>query len=151
VDILAFLAWSLVLIHGVALIWPINTLLMALAFKVQNGPAPVPFEARELWIRSTFAALGLAVLSLAFVGLAYLLVGHWELPGGPVHLVLLLVYLPAAVAHVFWMFALDDVLQALSITGIYILLPGAVLLGAAWWFKWFDKVKEQAPWLLTSS
>jgi hypothetical protein len=151
VDILAFLAWSLVLIHGVAVLWPLNVAFMALAFKVQNGPAPLPLEGGEFWTRSTFAALGLAVLSLILIGLAYLFVGTLELPGGPVHLVLLLLYLPLAVACVFWLFALDDVLQALSIFGIYVLLPGTVLLVLAWWFKWFDRVKANLPWLLASS
>jgi hypothetical protein len=151
VDILVFLAWSLLVIHGVALLWPVNTLLMALAYKVQNGQAPLGMEAREFWSRSAFAALALAVLSLLLVGAAYLLVGAAELPGGPIHLILLLLYLPAAVALVFWLFALDDVLQALSIFAIYILLPGAVLLVLAWWFSWFDRIREQVPWLLPSS
>ena len=149
-DILAFLAWGLVVTHAVALLWPVNTVLMALAFKVQNGPAPLPFEPQEFWTRSAFAALGLAVLSLVLIGAAYLLVGSAELPGGPVHLILLLVYLPAAVALVFWLFALDDVIQALSIFAIYVLLPGAGLVVLAWMFKWFDKVKDQAPWLLAT-
>ncbi len=150
-DLLAFLAWSLVVIHGVAVLWPVNTLFMAAAFKVQNGQAPMPLEGREFWTRATFAALGVAVLSFVFAGLAYVFVGAWEMPGGPVHLLLLLAYLPLAVALVFWLFALDDVLQALGIFGIYILLPGVVLLLLAWWFKWFDRVKALAPWLLASS
>ena len=150
-DILAFLAWALVTIYGVTLLWPVNAGLMALAYKVQNGPAPVAYEGNEFWVRSTFAALALAVLSLVMLGLAYLLVGSAGLPAGPVHLILLLLYLPAAVALVFWLFALDDVLQALSIFAIYVLLPGAVLLLLAWLFKWFDKVREHAPWLLASS
>lgn len=150
-DILAFLAWGLVTIYGVTLLWPVNTGLMALAYKVQNGPAPVAYEGNEFWTRSAFASLALAVLSLITAGLAYLLVGGAELPAGPVHLVLLLIYLPSAVALVFWFFALDDVLQALSIFAIYVLLPGTVLLLLAWFFKGFDKVKEHAPWLLASS
>src|SRR5262249_35014822 len=97
-----------------------------------------------------FAALALFGLSLVTVGAAYLLVGQAELPAGPVHLLLLLAYLPAGVALVFWLFALDDVLQALSIFGIYVLLPGSVLLVLAWFFKWFAKVQDQAPWLLAS-
>jgi hypothetical protein len=151
VDILAFLAWTLVVMHGVAVLWPVNTAFMALAFKVQHGPDPLPLEGREFWTRATFAALGVAVLSLLLIGLAYLLVGVVELPGGPVHLLLLLIYVPVAVAGVFWLFALDDVLQALSIFGIYMMLPGIVWLLLAWWFAWFDRVKALAPWLLVSS
>lgn len=150
-DILAFLAWSLVIIHGVALFFPVNAALMALAFKVQGGPAPIPYETKEFWVRSAGAALALAVLSAVMIGLAYLLVGNAELPAGPVHLLLLLVYVPLAVFLVFWLFALDDVIQALSIFAIYVFLPGSVLVILAWILKWFDKVRENMPWLLASS
>lgn len=150
-DILAFLAWAFVLVHAVALAWPVNIGFMALAFKVQNGPAPLPMESNEFLWRSAFAALGQAALSLVTVGIAYFLVGKAELPGGPVHLVLLLVYVPIAVAYLFWMYALDDVLQALGVYACFVLLPGILVLAAAWFFKLFDKVREHAPWLLATS
>ncbi|HXG11679.1 MAG TPA: hypothetical protein VNK04_18130 [Gemmataceae bacterium] len=123
---------ALRLIVVTTLFWPLTIPLAALAYKVRLGQQPIPMEPGPFWIRSTFASLGLAVLSGVMVGLYFLLVRLMELPAGPVEVVLLLAYIPAAVWYLFWMFALDDMIEALGIFLIYVLLPGLPLLLLAW-------------------
>jgi hypothetical protein len=108
-------------------IWPLNIPLMALAYKVRHGAGPIPFEWLELWLRSLLGALGLALAAAVLVGLYWLLVPFASLPAEPVKLMLLVAYLPAGVWFLFWMFALEDMLEGLSLFLIYIFLPGFVL------------------------
>lgn len=145
--IFGFISWALVTIVAVTLLWPLNVPVMALAFKVRNGPQPVGFEPREFWIRSTCAALGLLLPSLVVVGLTYFLVEEVGLPPGPVQLILLMGYLPLAVWYVFWMFALEDLLQGLSQFLLYILLAGLPLLLVGRLLGWWASLQQAAPWL----
>jgi hypothetical protein len=138
-----------VAIAAVTLIWPVNIPLVALAVKVRQGRKPIDMEAYELWWRCTFAALGLAVLTLILVGLNYLLVQSAEMPVGPVHLVLLLAYLPAAIGYTYWIMGLDDLLEAAGIFALYILLPGLPLLLAGRLAHWWEALTQLAPWLLS--
>lgn len=112
----------------VTVAWPLNVPLMALAFKIRQGQAAVPFETRAFWLRSTFAALGLAVLSLLLVGLDHALTAGAEIPAGPTHLILLIAYLPVAVWYLFVLFAMEDMVPALGVFMLYIFLPGLLLL-----------------------
>jgi hypothetical protein len=132
VTILTFFSWVLVTIVGVTVLWPLNIPLAALAYKVRQGNQPVPLEPGPFWYRSTFAALGLAVLSLVFIGLASLLTRGAGLPRDAVYLVLLLAYLPLGTWYVFWMFALEDMFQGLSVFCLYILIPGLPLALIVW-------------------
>jgi hypothetical protein len=124
VDVLSFLSWLLVTIVGVTVLWPLNIPIAALAYKLRQGNQPMPLEPGPFWWRATFAALGLFVLSWVFVGLAHVLITGADLPANAVHLVLLLVYLPAGVWYFLWMFALEDFFQALSVFVLYVAVPG---------------------------
>lgn len=121
-----FLSYSLATIFVITLAWPLNVPLIALAYKVRLGPNPVPLDWTAYWLRSAFAALGLAALSLVLCGVGFLLVwlGLPELFVAPL---VFMAYLPAAAWYVFWMFALDELLEGLSVLGIYLLLPGVPL------------------------
>jgi hypothetical protein len=143
-----FFSWCLTVLAVVTLVWPLNIPLIALAYKVRQGGQKIDMEAREFWTRSTFAALGLAVLSLVALGLTYLLVVGAELPRGQMHLVLLLAYLPVAVWFVFWIYALEDLLQGLSVFSLYILLPLLPLLLIGRLTPLWSIVRQAAPWLL---
>jgi hypothetical protein len=123
---------ALVLIAATTALWPLTIPLAALAYKVRLGNKPVPFEPGPFWIRSAFAALGLALMTGVMIGLWFLLVRLLELPRGGVELVLVLAYIPAAVWYLFWMFALDDMVEALGIFLAYVLLPGLPLGLIAW-------------------
>jgi hypothetical protein len=131
-DIYGLFGWTLVVILIVTGAWPVNIPLAALAFKIRLGDKPLPFATKPFWIRSTFAALGLCVLSFVMLGLAYIFTRGLTLPGGPVYVVLVIGYIPVGVWYMFWMFACEDLLDGLSIFLIYLLLPGLPLgvLGA---------------------
>ncbi len=149
--VFGFFSWALVTVLAVTLLWPLNVPVAALAYKVRLGPQPVPLESREFWIRSTFAALGLAVLGLVLLGLTYVLVEAAELPPGPTQLLLVACYLPAAVWFVFWIFALEDLLQALGVFMLYVLLAGLPLLLLGRLFGVWARLHAAAPWLWSTS
>ena len=143
-----FFSWCLTYITVITVFFPVNVLLMALAYKIRNGGQKIDMEPKEFWWRSTFAALGLAVLSLILVGAAYLLIVGAELPAGQLHLVLFMVYLPAAVAYGFWIYALEDLLQGLSVLSLYILLPVLPLILAGRLTGMWRGLRQTLPWLM---
>ena len=110
----------------------------ALAYKVRLGAAPVPVEPKVFWIRSTFAALGLAVWTLVMVGLTLALVKGAELPEGPIHLIVVMLYLPVGFWYMFWIFALDEMIEGLGVFALYLLLPGLPILLLGWKFDWWE-------------
>jgi hypothetical protein len=128
VELFNFFRIVLAVIVTVTLLWPLNIPLVALAYKVRQGQTPIPLETGAFWWRCTFATLGLAGLSLVLLGLDWLLASAAELPAGPVHLVLFMAYLPVAVWYLFVLFALDDLLQALSLFLLYVFLLGLPLV-----------------------
>jgi hypothetical protein len=150
-DIFHFVSWCLAIVAVVTLAWPVNAVLMGLAFRVRQGQTPLDMEATEYWTRSVFAALGLAGLSLVLLGINYGLVSGRDLPIGIVQMVLLLCYLPAAAGFVFWMMGLEDILQGFSVFLLYVLLPGLPVLVIGRLAGLWDHVKIWAPWLLPSS
>ena len=85
-----FFAWALTLIGLVTCPWPLTVPLAALAYKVRLGNRPVPMETSELWLRSAFAALGLALIAAAFAGIQWFLGGFLQIPRGPVAVVIFL-------------------------------------------------------------
>jgi hypothetical protein len=151
VDIFGFVSWSVTIIVAVTLALPVNILLMALALKVGQGGKPIDMEGRELWTRCTLASLGLAAMSLVLLGLTYFLVRSVEMPQGPVQTTLFVAYLAAAVGYLFWMLALEDMIQALGAFLLYILLPGFPLLVIGRFTHLWDAVKRLAPWLLQAT
>jgi hypothetical protein len=150
VDLFALVAWILVVLVLVTLVWPLNVPLLAAACKVRQGTQPLGYEPREFWVRCTFGALGLFGMTLLLLGLTYGLIEEAELKSvaGVVHLVLLLIYSVAAVGYLFWMLALEDMLQALAVFLLYVFLPGVPLFLVGWLLGLGERVRETAPWLL---
>jgi hypothetical protein len=150
VDLFGLVAWILVVLVVVTLIWPLNVPLLALACKVRQGTQPLGYEPREFWLRCTFGALGLSVMTLLLLGLTYGLIVEAELKpaAGVVHLVLLLIYVVVAMAYLFWMLALEDMLQALSVFLLYVFLPGVPLFLLGWLFGAGGWIAGNADWML---
>jgi hypothetical protein len=127
VDFFELIRLTLAVLLTVTVAWPVNVPVMALAFKIRQGQTPVPFKPRVFWLRSAVAAFGLAVLSLVLLGFDRALILAMELPAGPIHLVMLIVYLPVAIWYLFVLFALEDMLPAVGVFVLYVCLPGLVL------------------------
>jgi hypothetical protein len=155
VDFFSFVAWMLVIVVGVTAIWPLNIPLLALAVKVRQGTQKLDYEVGEFWWRCTFGALGLAVFTLILLGLCYGLVVEMEFgqqaqAKGTIQLVLLAIYVPVAVLYLFWILALEDMLQALSVFLLYVGLPGLPLLLLGWLIGLWSWLSANAPWLMSS-
>jgi hypothetical protein len=152
VDLFSFAAWLLVTVVIVTILWPLNIPLLALAIKVRRGQQPLGYEPAELWWRCTFGALGLAVLALIVFGLSYGLIEEMELKGaqGPVHLVLLLVFIAAGIPYLFWMLGLDDMVEAAGIFMLYVFLPGLPLFGLGWLLSLGGRLAPLLPGLAPS-
>ena len=117
------LAWT----ATVALLWPFNIPMAALAYKIRLGPNKNPLKPKEYWVRSGAVATVVAAITLVALVLDYVLAEEMDFPAGPVHLVVFMAYVPAAVWAIFVFFALEDLMQALSVFVIYIYLPVLVL------------------------
>jgi hypothetical protein len=145
-----FFSWALAVVGLVTLLWPLNVPLLALAYKVRQGGKKIDMEPREFWGRSLFGALGLAVLFLLLLGLAYVLVEGAELPAPQVLFFLLLLYLPVAAFYLFWMYALEDFLQGFSVFALYVLLPTLPILLAGRFTGLWRVVRGLIPWIIPS-
>lgn len=141
-NVYAFFSISLAIIVLTTLFWPLTIPLVALAYRVRLGQRPMPLEPGPFWLRATFAALGLAGLTILMGILHLLLVYFMGLPPGPVAVLLFLLYVPAAVWFLFWIFALDDMLEAFGVFLIHVLLPGLPLLLLAWATGWLKAMMQ---------
>lgn len=117
------LAWMVT----VTILWPINIPLLALAYKVRQGPTPIGLERQEFWLRCAGGAFVVALATLVGVWLDNWLVAAAELPPGPTHLIVLAVLSVAAVWILFVFLALEDMTQGLSVFLLYVFLPMFVL------------------------
>ena len=117
------LAWT----ATVAILRPFNILLAALAYKIRLGPNKNPLKPKEFWGRSALVSLVVALITLVAIVLDNFLTDGTDFPAGPIHLVVFMAYVPAAMWAIFWFFALEDLMQALSVFVIYIYLPVLVL------------------------
>jgi hypothetical protein len=126
-DIFALASWGLALLIAVSGVFPVSIPLLALSYKVRNGSAPIPLETDSFWYRSGFAALGLFLLAVVAVVLNYEFVSQMAFPTGTAHLALLMVYVPAAVVYLFWMYAMDDMFEGLSLFVLHIVMWGLLL------------------------
>jgi hypothetical protein len=151
VDLFHFVSWCLTVAIGVALLWPINLLFMALALKVRYGTKPINMEPGELWWRCAFASLGLAILSIIFVGLNYVLVPLVEMPQGPIQTLLLLGYIPSAITFIWWSLGLEDLVQGTGVFLLYVLLPALPLLVIGRVAGLWLAIEQNAPWFLAST
>jgi hypothetical protein len=142
VELYKFFWGALAWIATVAVLWPVNVPLLALAYKVQNGAKPLSIEQDELWYRSLVGAGMLALLTVALLFLDYLFVDLTDFPSGPTHLVIFMAYVPAAAYLLVISFAFSELLEGLGVLIIYIGLPVLVLflinaiLGI--WEPWLD-------------
>jgi len=127
VEFYYFLRGTLAWTATVAILWPFNILLAALAYKIRLGPNKNPLKPKEYWVRSGAVATVVAAITLVALVLDYVLAEEMDFPAGPVHLVVFMAYVPAAVWAIFVFFALEDLMQALSVFVIYIYLPVLVL------------------------
>ena len=135
----------------VCIAWPLNLPLLALAVKVRQGTAKSEYEPGEYWWRCTLGSFGLAVLAAIVAGLLYGLIveASFTEAAGVLHLTLLMLFLPAATGFLFWVLALEDFFQALSVLGIFLLLPGLPLVLLGWLFGWGKALAAACPWLLS--
>ncbi|MBM4068979.1 MAG: hypothetical protein FJ271_08560 [Planctomycetes bacterium] len=117
------LAWTVT----IAALWPVNIPLAFAAYKIRQGPKPIDMPKNALWWRCTFATLLVAVMTVGFVIVDYMLAGWAGFPAGPIHLLVLMGYIPAAAGIFFVFFALEDFFQGLSMFMIYMYLPVLVL------------------------
>jgi hypothetical protein len=128
VELYKFFWGALAWIATVAVLWPVNVPLIALAYKIQNGAKPISIDREELWYRSLFGAGMLALLTVGMIFLDYLIIDLGDFPPGPIHLVIFMAYVPAAAWLMVISFAYADLLEGLGVFIIYIGLPIAVLL-----------------------
>jgi hypothetical protein len=147
VELFNFFRLMLAVIATVTIAWPVNIPFAALAYKVRLGQGTNPLEPRAFWTRSTFAALGLAGMSLVLLGIDYALAKQFEFPPGPVHLFLFMVYVPVAVWYLFVLYAMEDLLQALGVFVLYIFLPGLPLLLIDQVFDFRQPLSYALAWL----
>src|SRR5271168_2332138 len=94
-DLFDFFRITLAWMATVAVFWPVNIPMAALAYKIRQGYKPVDMEPDEFWWRCTFATLIMAAMTLGFIWLNWILTGA-DLPSGPVHMVVFFGYLAAA-------------------------------------------------------
>jgi hypothetical protein len=112
-----------------AVAWfPFNVPLLALAYKIQNGPRPLSIDRDELWYRAFIAGLLLFLTTAGFILLDYFLADWSDMPPGPVHLVIFMGYVPAATWVLFFCFGYSDFLDGLGVFTIFFGLTIAVLL-----------------------
>jgi hypothetical protein len=130
----------------VTILWPVNVPVIALAYKIRQGQAAIPFEKSAFWLRCAFAALGLAGMSVVLALLDYWLAGAVA-PPGPTHLVLFMVYVPVAAWYLFVLFASDDLLGGLSVFVLYICLPGLPLILIERGFGFWHPLRAALGWL----
>ncbi len=119
--------WNFITTVAVIVTWVLSVPLMALAYKVQYGYKPVPIETNEFWWRSVGGGMGMAALSTVVLGIGYLLAHQADMPVWFTYLAVAAVYIPLGVWLLFWMFALEDLQDALSLYLSVALLSGVVL------------------------
>jgi hypothetical protein len=147
VDVFAFVGWVVALLSAITLPWPANVPVMALAYRIRRGSESLDLEPYELWVRSTLAAAGLAGMTLALLILSYLLIQGAQLPAGPILLVLILAYLPAAVPYICWTFAQDELVDGLGLFLLYVLIPGLPLFLIGWLVGLWSALAKLTPWM----
>jgi hypothetical protein len=123
VDIFQFfwgtLAWTAV----VAMLFPVNVPLAALAFRIWRETKETDVEGSELWIRSGLASFGVALVCLGFIALDFVLADLAEFPAGPIHIIVFTGFFALACWVMAYVFSFEDYFQGVSLTVIYLFLP----------------------------
>jgi hypothetical protein len=139
VELYKFFWGALAWIATVAVLWPVNAIPLALAYKIQNGAKALTDEQwEELGYRSLFGSGMLALLTVGFIVLDYVLIDVTDFPPGPIHLVIFMGYLPAAAYVMVISFAYADLFEGLGLFVIYIGLPVFVLFLLNALFGWWN-------------
>jgi len=123
VELYKFFWGALAWIATVAVLWPANVPLLALAYKIQNGAAPLSIARDELWYRSLVGAGLLALVTVGFFFLDYFFIDWTDFPPGPIHLVIFMAYIPAGAYVMLISFAFAELLEGLGVLIIYLGLP----------------------------
>jgi hypothetical protein len=127
VEFFDFFRQVLILLVIISLYWPLTVPLAAFAYKVRNGAQPIPLGIASYWVRSFFAALGMAVLAVSLMGFDAAMTAI-DMPPSLVHLFVFVLFLPLGSWWMFAIFALEDVWEGLSTLLLFVFLPGLVLI-----------------------
>lgn len=151
-DIIKTVSPVATIVFLVCALWPLNAAMLALAVKIRAGTNPLDYEdSREYWWRSILGSLGVAVIAWVLLAVMYFLIVLQELTAaaGVIQMSLLLLLIPAAIGFIFWALALEDFMHALSVFGIFVLLPGLLLglIGAI--LHAMDRLPQLPTWLLS--
>jgi hypothetical protein len=121
-----FVALIIALFIASLIAFVVNTLLVALAFKVDRGYEPLPFELGEFAWRSALAGLGLTGANLAGLFAARVLL-YFGL--GPTYAAILsiVIQFPLSAAAIYWFFALEEGVESIPIIIIYMVLSWILL------------------------
>ena len=114
------LAWSIT----VALLLPITIPWGMVSYKIWHGATPIEEELKEqLWWRSLWASIALALAGAGFGLLDFAIVDWFEFPPGPIHIFVLIAYLGIGSWALMYFFSLEDFFQGLIMLFIYWYLP----------------------------
>ncbi len=98
------------------------------AYKIWHGNKPIDQELREeLLQRSFYAGWALAAVSIIFLTLDHATIVALDLPAGPVHLLYYLGFLSLSAWWMMYFFSLEDFIQGLIFTVLYLYIPTALL------------------------
>ncbi len=121
-DFLRLLAWYV----GVfVVVGAIDTLLAALAYRINLGAAELPMDQREFWTRSALVGFLVAAYKAVAVFVALVLVSRTSYT---LFWILMAPYPVLAVLLCNWAYALDDLLEAFKIFLLQHFLPALVLI-----------------------
>lgn len=111
----------------IAVIWPFNIPLAALAYKIRQGPNPVGMPKKELWLRSAGCSFVVMLVTLVMVAVDYVLAERVGFPAGVIHVIVFMAYVSAAAGIFMVFFAMEDFFQGLGMFVTYVYLPVLVL------------------------
>ncbi len=142
-EIYGFVRGALAWMASIACLIAINSPLLYATYRISVGRVPEDDETRmdndELWTRSLYASGVLAVTTVAFFFVDYVLAVWAEVPAGVVHFTLFLAYVPAAAFVLTYFFAQEDIFKGLGHLALFF-APIAVLypitLVLPYWGYW---------------
>jgi len=127
VDIFQFCWAALAWVTTIAILWPVNVPMAALAFRIWRETRESDIEGSELWWRSFYASTALALLIAVFVAIDWVLAALAEFPPGPIHITVIVGFVALAAWIIGYIFSLEDYFEGLSLVVIYLFLPLLVL------------------------